>query len=102
MTGWAQRRDITRNALTLVALRYGGEHPQVARRFSLVEQLMDDVTSNVIDVRSDATSDVAALFDLVLLGDFVSLHLAAQEGVDPGPVPVLGELKSRLGPAWSG
>ena len=48
-----------------------------------------------------STSDVAALFDLVLLGDFVSLHLAAAEGVDPGPVPVLAELKQRLA-AWTG
>jgi hypothetical protein len=32
----------------------------------------------------------------VLVGDFVSLHLAAREGVDPGPVPVLEDLKHRL------
>jgi hypothetical protein len=31
----------------------------------------------------------------------VSLHLAAAEGVDPGPVPVLGELKRRLA-EWRG
>ena len=28
--------------------------------------------------------------------DFVSLHLAFQEGIDPGPVPTLVELKQRL------
>ena len=32
----------------------------------------------------------------MLIGDFVSLHLAAREGIDPGPVPVLDELKRRL------
>jgi hypothetical protein len=26
----------------------------------------------------------------------VSLHMAAREGIDPGPVPVLSELKQRL------
>lgn len=102
VAGWRHQRELTRKALTLVALRYGGEHPQVARRFTLVERLMDDVVSNVIDVRSDASNDVAALFDLVLLGDFVSLHMAEQEGIDPGPVPVLVELKAQLGPPWSG
>jgi Bacterial phospho-glucose isomerase C-terminal SIS domain len=30
------------------------------------------------------------------VGDFVSLHLAAREGIDPGPVPVLSEIKEKL------
>jgi hypothetical protein len=32
----------------------------------------------------------------MLVGDFVSLQLAAREGIDPGPVPVLEELKQCL------
>jgi len=42
---------------------------------------------------------LARFFDLVMIGDFVSLHLAAREGIDPGPVPALEELKSRLSSA---
>ena len=38
---------------------------------------------------------LAQLFDLIYIGDFVSLHLAAHEGVDPGPVPTLVEIKER-------
>jgi glucose/mannose-6-phosphate isomerase len=101
VAGWGQHGDVTRQAVTTVVLRYPGEHPRVARRIQLVEQLMTEVVANVLDVKTDAVSDVAALFDLVLLGDFVSLHLAAAEGVDPGPIPVLGDLKQRLA-AWSG
>jgi hypothetical protein len=37
-----------------------------------------------------------------MIGDLVSLHLAAREGIDPGPVPTLVELKERLTPASSG
>jgi glucose/mannose-6-phosphate isomerase len=101
VAGWGQHGDVTRQALTVVDLRYPGEHPRVARRFELSVQLMTEAVANVIDVQTDAVSDVAALFDLVLLGDFVSLHLAAAEGVDPGPVPALVELKQRLA-AWTG
>ena len=36
------------------------------------------------------------LFDLAMIGDFVSLHLAGNEGIDPGPIPVLDELKRQL------
>ncbi len=96
VAGWGQHGDVTRQTLTAVVLRYPGVHPRVARRIELAEQLMTEVVANVLDVRTDAVSDVAALFDLSMLGDFVSLHLAAAEGVDPGPVPVLGELKRRL------
>ena len=35
-------------------------------------------------------------FDLVLFGDMVSLELAGQEGLDPGPVPVIDELARML------
>ncbi len=101
VAGWGQHGDVTRQAVTAVVLRHPGEHPRVARRFQLVEQLMTEVLADVLDVRTNAVSDVAALYDLVLLGDFVSLHLAAAEGVDPGPVPVLSELKERL-TAWKG
>src|ERR671911_255340 len=38
----------------------------------------------------------AQLFDLTLIGDFVSLHMAAQEGIDPGPIPVLEDIKRAL------
>lgn len=99
--GWSQYRDLTKRTLSVIVLRYPGDHPRVARRIELVEQLLTDAVANVLDVKTDATSDVAALFDLVLLGDFVSLHLAAAGGVDPGPVPTLAGLKQRLA-AWSG
>jgi glucose/mannose-6-phosphate isomerase len=39
---------------------------------------------------------LACFFDLVLIGDFVSLHLADRDGVDPGPVPILAEMKEFL------
>jgi glucose/mannose-6-phosphate isomerase len=36
------------------------------------------------------------VFSLVLLGDLVSVYLAALRGVDPEKVEVLGRLKSDL------
>jgi glucose/mannose-6-phosphate isomerase len=102
VAGWHQLADVTRTALTAVQLRYPGEHPQVARRMEAVKQLMTPSVANVIEVRTDAAEDVTALFDLVLLGDFVSLHLSAAAGIDPGPVPVLDDLKRRVASSWTG
>jgi glucose/mannose-6-phosphate isomerase len=47
-------------------------------------------------VRAEGEGAVAQLFDLVMLGDYTSLHLAQRLGVDPGPVPALDFVKEGL------
>jgi len=96
LAGWGQLGDVTRQVLTVVNLRHEGEHPQVARRFELVQEMLRESVADVVEVRAQGEGELAQLLDLVLVGDFVSLHLAWAAGVDPGPVPVLGELKARL------
>ena len=96
VAGWGQNGDVTRQIMTLVNLRHDAEHPQVVRRFELVAELLREVVADVIEVRAEGEGDLAQLLDLICVGDFVSLHLAAQEGIDPGPVPVLDEIKRRL------
>ena len=95
--GWGQHGDVTRQLVTVVNLRTDSEHPQVMRRFELVDDVMREVVASIEEVVAQGEGDLAQLMDLVILGDVVSLYLAAQEGVDPGPVPVLSELKVRLG-----
>jgi glucose/mannose-6-phosphate isomerase len=94
--GWGQHGDMTRQVFTLVELHHDEEHPQEARRFDLVRDLLAEVVHEVVQVQAVGDGPLAQLFDLTLLGDFVSLHLAAQEGIDPGPVPVLEDLKAAL------
>jgi glucose/mannose-6-phosphate isomerase len=94
--GWGQNGDVTRQLITVVALRHDAEHPQVGRRFELVAEMMREVVADVIEIRAEGDGDLAQLFDLILIGDFVSLWLSAQSGVDPGPVPALDELKQAL------
>jgi glucose/mannose-6-phosphate isomerase len=96
VAGWGQDGDVTRQVLTVVTLRHDAEHPGVSRRFEAVEEVMLEVVADIVAVRTEATEDLARFFDLALFGDLVSLHLAGREGTDPGPVPVLGEIKARL------
>lgn len=94
--GWGQNGDITRQVFTQVNLRHDHEHPQLARRFELVSLYLDEVMHAVEEVRAEGDGALAQLFDLMLFGDFVSLHLAYQDGIDPGPIPVLDEIKAAL------
>ena len=96
LAGWGQQGDATRQIITLVNLRHDAEHPQVSRRFDLVEDVLREVVADVLEVRAAGEGDLAQLLDLALIGDFVSLHLAGNEGIDPGPIPVLADLKSAL------
>ncbi len=96
LAGWGQNGDLTRQAITLVNLRHDAEHPQVSRRFDLVAEVLAEVVADIIEVRGAGEGDLAQLLDLAMIGDFVSLHLAGAEGIDPGPIPVLDELKVNL------
>ena len=94
--GWGQDGDVTRQVFQLFLLRHDHEHPQVARRMAVVDELLDEVVGAVHTVVAEGDGMLAQLLDLVLVGDMVSLHAAAEQGVDPGPVPVRDEIEARV------
>ncbi|MGA2836325.1 MAG: SIS domain-containing protein [Acidimicrobiales bacterium] len=96
VAGWGQNGDATRQLVTLVNLRHDAEHPQVSRRFDLVTDLLREVMADVVEVRAAGEGDLAQLLDLALVGDVVSLLLAGHEGIDPGPVPAVDDIKRAL------
>jgi hypothetical protein len=77
--------------MSLVLLRHAGEAPRTAGQFDAVRAATDEVMADVFDVQGDGDDELSRFFDLALVGALVSLHLAAREGVDPGPVPAVDE-----------
>ncbi len=51
----------------------------------------------MIEVETEGETRVERLLWTVMLGDLVSLHLAAHNGVDPAPVDMIDRLKDELG-----
>jgi glucose/mannose-6-phosphate isomerase len=96
IAGWGQNGDATRQMVTLVNLRHDAEHPQVSRRFDLATEALREVMADVVEVRASGEGDLAQLLDLCLVGDVVSLLLAGHEGIDPGPVPAVDDIKAAL------
>ena len=94
VVGWG-RPELSRD-LTIVNLRHDHEHPQVARRVAEVSEMVAGDVSAIVEVRAEGEGELAQLLDLMMVGDAVSLHLAARDGIDPGPVTVLEDLKRRL------
>ena len=96
VAGWGQHGDITRQLITLIGLRHDFEHPQVMHRFELTYQLLDEVVAGIEEVRAEGEGELAQLLDLIFVGDFTSVRLAMQEGVDPGPIPAINHIKQAL------
>jgi glucose/mannose-6-phosphate isomerase len=96
IAGWGQNGDVTRQVFSLVLLRHDHEHPQVMRRFDLIRKWTDEVVSTIEEVQAGGEGRLAQVLDLMFYGSMVSLHMAANEGVDPGPITVLEEIKAAL------
>ena len=94
--GWGQHGDVTRQVFSLLLLRHSFEDPQVARRFALVEEISEEIVAGVHSVHAEGEGRLAQLMDLVLFGDMVTLYQCEAEGIDPGPVPILDDIKRTL------
>ncbi len=94
LVGWEGAPDVGR--FSAVFLDDCDAHPRVKARMELTERLITDsaVASFRIETRGETT--VERVTSLVLLGDLVSLYLAALRGVDPEPVRLIEQLKSEL------
>ena len=51
----------------------------------------------MVKIETEGETRLQRLLWSVMLGDLVSLHLAAHNGVDPGPIEVIEKLKDQLG-----
>jgi glucose/mannose-6-phosphate isomerase len=91
LAGWGQGGDITRQTMTLVFLRHHGEPAPVPALFESVRAATEEVMADVVEVWADNRDALGSLFELALLGELVSLEMAAREGVDPGPAPTVEE-----------
>lgn len=96
VSGWAQHGDVTRQVFTLVLVRHSFESAKDAVRIGAVSELCDEVVAGVIEVEAAGATRFAQLMDLVLMADLVTLRCAANEGVDPGPVPAVDEVERRV------
>jgi glucose/mannose-6-phosphate isomerase len=94
--GWEAGRPIDRSNFRMVLLRHDSEHPQIGRRFDYLREVAGPAVGGIEEVWAEGEGALAQLADLVLVGDVVSIELAYQLGVDPGPVDVLVDLKRRL------
>jgi glucose/mannose-6-phosphate isomerase len=94
IVGWEGARELGR--FSAVFLDDSDAHPRVKERMDLTERLIADNAAASFRLQTRGQTAIERVISLVLLGDLVSIYLAALRGVDPGPVKVLDELKAAL------
>ena len=95
IVGWTASSDDPRFAA--VFLTDSDQHPRQRERAELTAKLIEPTASSVVTVETEGENRVERLLWTVMLGDLVSLHLAAHRRVDPAPVDVIERLKDELG-----
>jgi len=73
------------------------QHPRERRRIELTAELVAEQATAVVAVETEGSTPTERLLWAVMLGDLVSLRLAAEHGVDPTPVGAIERLKDELG-----
>jgi glucose/mannose-6-phosphate isomerase len=95
LVGWSQNGQGP--AFSAVILTDRDQHPRQRERAELTASLIDPSARAVVTIETEGESRVSRLMWSVMLGDLVSLHIAAHNGVDPAPVEVIDRLKDQLG-----
>jgi glucose/mannose-6-phosphate isomerase len=73
------------------------QHPRVRERFDLTAKLITPNAAGVHSIETEGETRTERLLYAVMLGDLLSLQLAARRGIDPSPVAVIERLKDALG-----
>ena len=94
IVGWAGAEA---GAFSALLLEDKDQHPRERRRFDLTAELIADRARDVVRIETEGETRTERLLWAVMLGDLVSLELAAREAVDPTPVDLIEDLKDRLG-----
>ncbi len=94
LSGWEGANELGR--FSAVFLDDSDAHPRVKQRMALTEQIIADSAAASFRLETRGQTGIDRVISLVLLGDLVSIYLAALRGVDPGPVRAIDELKTAL------
>jgi len=95
LVGW-NKIDSYRDNLIVVYLRDTEDFEQVAKRMSIVEEIINDNGVEIVNIYSQGDFRLGRIFSLIQIGDFASFYLAILNEVDPTPVKFIDMLKEKL------
>ncbi len=95
VVGW--KGDDNTSDFIPILLRDDKESDKINKRIEVTKEIVfEDEVDDVIEVCTDAETQLARILSLVYLGDYISIYLALLRGKDPSPVKIIDKLKERL------
>jgi glucose/mannose-6-phosphate isomerase len=96
LEAYGSTSEAIRKGFVVVILRDADDHERVALRFDIVKRLVEESGSDVVEVHSRGISPLARMLTLVMLTQLAAIYAGLIKDVDPGPVPVIENLKRQL------
>lgn len=83
--------------MSAIFLEDRDQHPRVRQRFEVTAAMVEPASHYVTRIETEGESRTGRLLWAVMLGDLLSLQLAAERGVDPSSIKMIDRLKEELG-----
>lgn len=80
----------------IISIHDSNYHPQIQKRFSITESLIEKSGCQVIKILSSKNSFKERLMDLIYLGDWITYYTALLRGFDPSSIKNIDYLKESL------
>jgi len=92
---WEADQEGSKNNFILILLR-GDDHEKIDNRFEFTKEILGSKV-DTLDVKNISSENlIKDLFNLVLIGDLVSVELASQLKIDPFNIDSIENLKKKL------
>ena len=89
---WSHRRE----NFVVVMILDAADDETMMERWRITRSLIASAVDDVVEMRTEGEGTLARLMSTVLLGQLTSIYLALATGQDPGAVPIITEVKTRL------
>ncbi|HHV16969.1 MAG TPA: bifunctional phosphoglucose/phosphomannose isomerase [Gelria sp.] len=83
-------------SLSCIILRDKYDYERNQRRIEISKDIIKDQVKEIIEINSQGESYLARFYSLVYIGDYASVYLALEYGINPTPVKVIDYLKAEL------
>lgn len=94
--GWTGREDLTKK-FAVILIRDKDETQEIKARIEITRNLiLDGRARKVVEIYSEGHSKLAKILSIIYIGDLTSFYLAILYGIDPTPVKIIDELKTKL------
>ncbi|MBI3305192.1 bifunctional phosphoglucose/phosphomannose isomerase [Candidatus Parcubacteria bacterium] len=88
--------ELAAKYLNVILLKDPEEEPRMAKRIEATQKILREHDIPLHEVTIDGSTPLAKIFSTIVRGQLVSYYLALEYGIDPTPIEIVEQLKSRL------